>query len=126
MSVGYGSEESLDLARAAAAARRQLAAGPMPDALATPARRLLWEGAPPTYRPLLLEAWSGTLGPRAAIRVKCLECVGWVRAEIPACTADGCPLWAYRPGQSLGDFAQETPEGDAIGADPMSGPGGAP
>ena len=34
---------------------------------------------------------------RAALNSFCLECVGYQRAEITACTDKACPLWAYRP-----------------------------
>ncbi len=34
---------------------------------------------------------------RAALNSFCLECVGYKRAEITACTDKACPLWAYRP-----------------------------
>ena len=34
---------------------------------------------------------------RAALNSFCLECVGYQRAEITACTDPACPLWAYRP-----------------------------
>jgi hypothetical protein len=34
---------------------------------------------------------------RAALNSFCLECVGYQRVEITACTDKACPLWAYRP-----------------------------
>ena len=37
--------------------------------------------------------------PRAAIKAFCLTCVFWKRAEVTLCTAEACPLWAYRPFQ---------------------------
>ena len=32
--------------------------------------------------------------PLAAIKLKCLECCGWERAEAKACSIYGCALWA--------------------------------
>lgn len=37
--------------------------------------------------------------PLNAIRVKCLECVGFQRAEVPLCTQPSCPLYPYRMGR---------------------------
>ncbi|MBL7188170.1 MAG: hypothetical protein ISS70_17745 [Phycisphaerae bacterium] len=34
---------------------------------------------------------------RAALNSFCLECVGYQREEVKACTDLACPLWAYRP-----------------------------
>lgn len=38
-------------------------------------------------------------GPRqrqAAIRIKCLECCCWQKAEVTRCEIRGCALWALR------------------------------
>lgn len=40
----------------------------------------------------------GEAGPRMAIRAFCLECCGWSRDEVRACSGLACPLWHYRPG----------------------------
>jgi len=39
----------------------------------------------------------------AAIKAKCLDCCGYQRAEVAACTAEHCPLWPYRPYQTKED-----------------------
>ena len=36
----------------------------------------------------------------AGVKAFCLECVGWKRVEVTACTALACPLWPYRPFQA--------------------------
>ena len=54
---------------------------------------------PSSYRPLYLKAVLGKASPRNAIKAQCLECIGWERREVAACTAEACPLWAYRPYQ---------------------------
>ncbi len=41
------------------------------------------------------------LYPREAIRMQCLECWGYVKAETAACDNYACPLFAYRPDQKL-------------------------
>jgi len=51
---------------------------------------------PQIYRAGYLKALAGR-SPKAAIKAFCLECVGWQRAEVAACTALACPLWSYRP-----------------------------
>lgn len=35
----------------------------------------------------------------AAVKAKCLECVGFEMSEVTKCTAKDCPLWAWRPYQ---------------------------
>jgi hypothetical protein len=54
---------------------------------------------PVSMRKGYFDAASGKASPRAAIRAHCLECVGWEREEVPACTAVACPLYLYRPFQ---------------------------
>ena len=31
-----------------------------------------------------------------AIKEKCMNCCGWQRSEVVACTSYSCPLWPYR------------------------------
>ena len=52
---------------------------------------------PTKCRPGYILAAAGRASPRAAIKAQCMECVGWVRSEVAACTALACPLWGYRP-----------------------------
>jgi hypothetical protein len=54
---------------------------------------------PPMYREMAGRAYDGTGGRAEAVRVNCLACAGWQRAEITACTVRKCPLWHYRPYQ---------------------------
>lgn len=59
---------------------------------------------PVKYRSLYERAVSGRLPPRAAIKVKCYDCVGWERFDsgrdrIGDCPCRGCPLWHLRPFQ---------------------------
>ena len=35
----------------------------------------------------------------AAVKAHCLECVGWVRADVTNCTGTACAMWPYRPFQ---------------------------
>ena len=51
---------------------------------------------PPTCRNTYLRAVGGK-SPAAGIKAFCMECVGWVRSEVVACTALACPLYGYRP-----------------------------
>ena len=32
-----------------------------------------------------------------AVKVHCLECVGWDKEEVQKCTSPACPLFLYRP-----------------------------
>lgn len=51
-------------------------------------------------------AAAGTASPRAAIKAFCLECTGWDRRQVVACTSLSCPLYSYRPFQ-YSKIAQE-------------------
>ena len=39
-----------------------------------------------------------SLTPIKAIRTFCMECMMWMQAEIPRCTAPLCPLFPFRMG----------------------------
>lgn len=49
--------------------------------------------APKAYQRGYLLALTGRVAARAAIRLFCLQCVGWSRPESAACTSRVCPLW---------------------------------
>jgi hypothetical protein len=54
------------------------------------------EQIPKRYRPAYRAAMRGR-SRKAAIKAQCLECCGWERTEVQACTDTGCPLHPYRP-----------------------------
>ncbi|HEG43599.1 MAG TPA: hypothetical protein ENH94_06075 [Phycisphaerales bacterium] len=54
---------------------------------------------PSRYRKLYDRVMSGVASPREAIRMQCLECWGYVKAETATCDNYACPLFAYRPYQ---------------------------
>ena len=62
---------------------------------------------------------------RSAINSQCLECCGWDRREVAACTDTGCPLWAVRPYQGDsqdgdgGQFSHEESTNSAEGVLPV-------
>lgn len=55
---------------------------------------------PEKYRKLYDRCTSGEASPREAIKMNCLECWGWVLAEVKECDNYPCPLYRYRPFQS--------------------------
>lgn len=66
----------------------------------------------------------------AAVKLFCLECVGYVVADVRNCTAPKCPHWLHRPYQS-GDEDAATPEisgvcGSPAGATDAAGISGGP
>lgn len=73
---------------------------PSPDPESKIHRRV--DEVPPLYRAGFLRAVAGKASPRGAIKAFCLECVGWSRADVRACTAPACPLYPYRPFQGDG------------------------
>lgn len=77
---------------------------------------------------------------KAALRLHCLECVGWQPSEVRLCTARGCVLYPYRlggfPGQEQpdvesgaplltgGETVRESPGGVGIDAEDDPAPAG--
>lgn len=57
---------------------------------------------PSKYRGTYRRAVQGK-SLRACVNSQCLECCGWERAEVGACTDLGCPLWSVRPYRSSGN-----------------------
>ena len=54
---------------------------------------------PLLYQKLYDRCMNGEASPRQAIKMQCLECWGWVRAETATCDNVACPLYQYRPYQ---------------------------
>jgi len=54
-------------------------------------------GVPKQYQALYARTQTKKAGPLQAIKMQCLECVGFVRNEVQLCTDTGCPLFQYRP-----------------------------
>ena len=52
-----------------------------------------------------------SLTPIKAIRTFCLECMMWMKAEIPRCTAPLCPLFPFRMGEAHKDISPEQRKG---------------
>ena len=69
----------------------------------TPHRRRLIEkraaDTPKAVRTAYLRAALGLSPARARVKAHCLECVGWVRADVTACTSLACALYQLRPYQ---------------------------
>ena len=59
------------------------------------------KNAPVSAKKTLERAFDGSASPRQAIKAKCLECLGFDRKAITDCTGYSCPLWAYRPFQTV-------------------------
>jgi hypothetical protein len=49
--------------------------------------------------PLIAQAEKGSTA--AMVKLKCLDCVCWVKAEVRDCTVVACPLYPVRPYQKL-------------------------
>lgn len=64
--------------------------------------------APERSRNALTRAFNGSASPRQAIKAQCLSGVGFDRAAVRDCTGYSCPLWMYRPFQSV-DAPPEPP-----------------
>lgn len=55
---------------------------------------------PPLYRGI---AEAAKTSRAASLKLFCLECVGYVRADVTNCTARQCPLHPWRPYQAKTD-----------------------
>jgi hypothetical protein len=53
---------------------------------------------PSRYRKSYLKAIMGKSRAHA-VKVHCLECMGWKKAYVATCESWGCPFWTYRPYQ---------------------------
>ena len=70
----------------------------------------------PRYLATFQRAFAGN-SLRAAINAFCIECVGFVAADVVTCTAPDCPLFSCRPGRHLGE---EAPEPEGLGKESTS------
>lgn len=61
------------------------------------------EATPSKVRALFGKVFEGVTSPRQAIKAKCLDCSHHDRREISLCGVATCPLWAYRPFQTMED-----------------------
>ena len=52
---------------------------------------------PQQYRILFDKVIGGKAPPRQAIKLSCLECMGYVRSEVKHCDTVTCPLNSYKP-----------------------------
>lgn len=52
---------------------------------------------PPRFIPLVVLSEQGSM--RAALKLKCLDCMGFQTVEIKRCPVSGCSLYPYRPYQ---------------------------
>jgi hypothetical protein len=75
---------------------------------------------PPKYRATYRRAVEGK-SLRACVNSQCLECCGWERAEVGACTDSGCPLYAVRPYQDGSGSGQDGQFGGAEGPNEAGG-----
>jgi hypothetical protein len=65
--------------------------------------RLAWvQSNAPSKLKCFIRAYGGR-SPAAGIKAQCLDCTGCDVVAIRECTADGCPLWRYRPYQKKAD-----------------------
>jgi len=62
---------------------------------------LLRSEVPTYYRNLVEQVADGSKA--AAVKLNCLQCVGFERAEVTKCTSVQCPMWAFRPYQGKAD-----------------------
>jgi hypothetical protein len=66
----------------------------------TPEAKQRLAECPTMYRPILDRTYNAKSSPRGAIKAFCLQCTGYVRADVANCTALACPLHPYRPYQT--------------------------
>lgn len=52
---------------------------------------------------------------KKAVREKCIDCCGGVRAEVRKCPATNCPLWPFRMGAEIRDAGEDLTEEEPVG-----------
>jgi hypothetical protein len=82
----------------------------------TQQRRL--SGAPKKGRAMYLRVLQGKGSCQLAIKVMCMECMGWERKEVLNCTSRACPLWVKRKGIFATD--DDAPEGQEVAVGEVS------
>ena len=55
--------------------------------------------APEMFREMQKRALSGIGGRSNAVKVNCLQCSGWKKAEVSECQVKDCAMWHWRPYQ---------------------------
>lgn len=55
---------------------------------------------PKRYRKIFERTQAGSRS--AAVRAKCLECMGYSSVEVKTCTSPDCPLYHWRTGKYTG------------------------
>ena len=58
---------------------------------------MIERGVPKQYQALYARTQAKSASPLQAVKMQCLECVGFVRDEVQLCTDTRCPLFQYRP-----------------------------
>ena len=61
--------------------------------------RKLFNWCPSTYKENWMDAYEGKLSAKKAIKLQCLECVGYSRTDVSGCRSIECPLFHHRPFQ---------------------------
>ena len=74
---------------------------------------MIGKDVPERYRERYERAMQGT-NRADAVRLHCIECMGWQASEVKRCTATGCVLFPYRQRASQRAFSApestQTPE----------------
>ena len=55
------------------------------------------QDVPPKYRKAYLRVLEDRASPRQAIKVMCMDCIGWEVKEVANCQSVACPLYCFRP-----------------------------
>jgi hypothetical protein len=64
---------------------------------------------PASYRRSYVRTVQGKASPKTAIRLFCLECIGWQRVLAVTCPTRACPLWAMLPRRAEDDVRDGSP-----------------
>lgn len=72
--------------------------------------------APVSARGILKRAFDGAGGRQNAVRAMCLACTGFDRETVRTCTGYSCPLWKWRPFQSMAETPQKTGVAEDVSA----------
>lgn len=65
----------------------------------------LERNTPERFQPLVEKIREGSMS--AAVKLNCLECSGYITAEVRLCQVKQCPMYAFRPYQGAGQAEEE-------------------
>lgn len=65
----------------------------------TPKKKTTKKIAPPTKKPKKIKSGRDKITRAQAIKLQCIECMGYQKSLVKDCPDTACPLWPFRMGK---------------------------